>query len=749
MADKYGNPTEEELAQQAEAIRVAQEAMKKQAEQLKKLDWKNLSTGPASKDESSKGSTGKKYVSYKDRMKVATKKTSSTVFEPEPVTIAAKEDIIAKPKKTRKKKETIIVDAPLRVAAKSSGTFEPTNWGRDIGGDVEDSYTHSERAASSTSFNNSPRTGTNLIVVANKNKPTPNIREITSKQDSEKERLNYLRNFAVGEQTPNLPAIYKPQRKDLVVGKNPITRDEMFKSYIKDSMTFKPNYSGFTRNKTGLPATAIGTNVYNATAGLPDNAPWANRAWDRPQSTGAMFGGFLNGPTSNKNSGGGGSAGGGGTKKGGRTPKDKCCCCEWLSEIAKTTEEILEEIMLLNIQDSKDRPGANTYNRYGSNKKESFSKRILGAAINPLRDAVDVSMITPLVSKITAIAEGIGLLVTSLVPFATAAITFLGQIVLGVAALGVGIALLNRALTIGKTDGEKLKEELDAKYSVPKTPPGMLGSAYDSVMSAAKNTIGIDTTYKSPVAPQSAIQGAITDAASKTGNTARDMATFAAIESGFNPNAKSNSSSASGLYQFTKGTFQDTLKKYGGKHGLDMNASVMDPKVNALMAGEYLNENKRVLQSKLGREVNTTDLYAAHFLGAGGASKLLSSDPNADISSVVSQSAIAANPSILGGGKKVSDVIATLNTKVSKAQMVADKYMGQKTYPSDINNENISKSNDMISNNKDNKKDIVDAVKQGIMVGMKEVSDSITSSSDPRTVNVFTDTGNRLPYGRG
>jgi len=42
------------------------------------------------------------------------------------------------------------------------------------------------------------------------------------------------------------------------------------------------------------------------------------------------------------------------------------------------------------------------------------------------------------------------------------------------------------------------------------------------------------------------------------------------------------------------------------------------------MAAEHASDNKAALESTLGRETNGTDLYMAHFLGLGGATKFLS-----------------------------------------------------------------------------------------------------------------------------
>lgn len=123
------------------------------------------------------------------------------------------------------------------------------------------------------------------------------------------------------------------------------------------------------------------------------------------------------------------------------------------------------------------------------------------------------------------------------------------------------------------------------------------------------------------------------------------MLTMANIESSFRPGAKAGTSSASGLFQFINSTWRDMLRKYASKYGIDPNTSPFDARANALMGGEYVRENYEYLKKKIGREPTDTDLYAAHFMGRGGAVQLLTTDPNA-IASAQFPEAARANQSI-------------------------------------------------------------------------------------------------------
>ena len=121
----------------------------------------------------------------------------------------------------------------------------------------------------------------------------------------------------------------------------------------------------------------------------------------------------------------------------------------------------------------------------------------------------------------------------------------------------------------------------------------------------------------------------------------------AAQESGFQADAKAKSSSASGLYQFIDSTWLDMVRLHGAQYGIGDLASQVttdaagrsvvpdaatrarildlrkDPRLSAAFAAEYARSNKEAVERALGRPASSTDLYLAHFLGAGGATELL------------------------------------------------------------------------------------------------------------------------------
>jgi len=142
------------------------------------------------------------------------------------------------------------------------------------------------------------------------------------------------------------------------------------------------------------------------------------------------------------------------------------------------------------------------------------------------------------------------------------------------------------------------------------------------------------------------VRAAIGQAAQSTGVNFSYLLAQAKSESGLNPNAKAASSSATGLYQFLDQSWLGVVKQHGAEHGFGWAADAItakkgggytvDPSLRqavfalreqagpaSLMAASYAADNASSLSSALGRQVNGTDLYMAHFLGRAGATKFL------------------------------------------------------------------------------------------------------------------------------
>lgn len=178
---------------------------------------------------------------------------------------------------------------------------------------------------------------------------------------------------------------------------------------------------------------------------------------------------------------------------------------------------------------------------------------------------------------------------------------------------------------------------------------------------------------------QSAI-AAVRQAAAATGVDFAHLLETARRESGLNQNARAKTSSAAGLFQFVEGTWLDMIQKFGAKYGVDAGTSRkslldlrFDPDIAAKMAGELTRENEAALTRKIGRTPSAGELYAAHVLGAEGASKLIAA-PGANASALLPQAA-AANRSIFyveGQARSAAQVLAKLDLRAGEAPVVAD-----------------------------------------------------------------------------
>ena len=220
----------------------------------------------------------------------------------------------------------------------------------------------------------------------------------------------------------------------------------------------------------------------------------------------------------------------------------------------------------------------------------------------------------------------------------------------------------------GMDDGSTIKAAKAPASSVLRTNAG--NSTYDALGNVTGSEDGkmpqTDTVSKTDVPLD--INAAMQKAASQTGVDLNLLKTFATLESNMNPNAKNPNSSATGLFQFTKGTWMEQIKKYGRKYNLGEDASPTDPLSASLMAGEYIKTNLDTL-SKVKPNPDDLDLYLAHFLGPAGASKFLSAHPNVPGSQLF-PAAASSNKEIFFDGRRprtLAEIYELFKKKVSKA----------------------------------------------------------------------------------
>lgn len=195
--------------------------------------------------------------------------------------------------------------------------------------------------------------------------------------------------------------------------------------------------------------------------------------------------------------------------------------------------------------------------------------------------------------------------------------------------------------------------------------------------------------------PSTQVLRSIAAASQQTGVSFGYLLNQASSESGFNPSAKAPTSSASGLYQFTKATWLATVQAHGADHGLGWASSAIqrlpngsyhvadkdarqaildlrnDPTVAAQMAAELAADNSAYVSGRLGRDVTPSDLALSHFLGAEGAVRFLTAlDDNPDASAApLFPEAAAANRSVFydasGAPRSLADIHAQFAAKAN------------------------------------------------------------------------------------
>jgi hypothetical protein len=163
------------------------------------------------------------------------------------------------------------------------------------------------------------------------------------------------------------------------------------------------------------------------------------------------------------------------------------------------------------------------------------------------------------------------------------------------------------------------------------------------------------------------------DAAAKQQIGAVDKSSYlgkmiAAESGGRNIGNLEGTSSAFGLAQMTKGTFEGLVSKAGTNnplHGKTFDDMRGDVKLQMEAAKQLTDQNRQFLES---RKLPTTDaaLYLAHFLGPGGAARVLSASDSAPIASVVGFEQLNANQ-VLQKMSTVADLKGWANNKMGSS----------------------------------------------------------------------------------
>lgn len=246
-------------------------------------------------------------------------------------------------------------------------------------------------------------------------------------------------------------------------------------------------------------------------------------------------------------------------------------------------------------------------------------------------------------------------------PFATSAVGAPGLTALGTAARqGQKYIARGKAENLLKTIEGTAKSVRDSKAISPllSAPGGAAAGAISGAETRAPARIAITPTALPPVsAPQTPKP--------QSNNSMFDK--IKKVESAGNPNAKNPNSSASGLYQFTDSTWARGVNKYGKDLGItykDKN----NPQAQEKMVRKLASDNAQFIRTKLNIEPNIGDMYAAHFLGAPDAVRLIKAQGSNKLGTALFPKAARANRNIFYDKmrpRSVEEIYAVLKNKVT------------------------------------------------------------------------------------
>ena len=266
----------------------------------------------------------------------------------------------------------------------------------------------------------------------------------------------------------------------------------------------------------------------------------------------------------------------------------------------------------------------------------------------------------------------------------------------------IGVAWASIKETAGNIDAETLKEQLGAAYdSFASALSGLLDQTGYAFSDLFGNPADEEEAYKELAVIKGCehVVEIIQRASEATKITANYLLALARQESGCRSDARAKGSTAVGMFQFIEVTWIRAMHDHGADYGEDdelIGAIVaergrlsirpaskrdvildrrLDAQLSAYLAAEFARENADYLQRKRSKPLTATDLYMAHFLGAGGASEFLAALDNRPHmpANLLLPAAAAANPSVFyfkgdrTRPRSVSDVYAFFKTKMESA----------------------------------------------------------------------------------
>ncbi|UTQ78179.1 internal virion protein [Aeromonas phage JELG-KS1] len=184
----------------------------------------------------------------------------------------------------------------------------------------------------------------------------------------------------------------------------------------------------------------------------------------------------------------------------------------------------------------------------------------------------------------------------------------------------------------------------------------------------------------------------VTSAGLEFGLNENQMNQIGMVESGLQPNAKNSKSSATGIYQFTAGTWGEVMAKHGAQYGIPEGTQPTDPAANAILGAAYLSSNRDNFKATYGKDPELTDLYLGHFLGNAGRKRYvdgMNADPNVEAHTLVGKKQARDNKDIFwdkdGRPRTASEVYSLFGNKLGVVETT-----GSNTVMSDLHTSNVT-----------------------------------------------------------
>lgn len=195
-----------------------------------------------------------------------------------------------------------------------------------------------------------------------------------------------------------------------------------------------------------------------------------------------------------------------------------------------------------------------------------------------------------------------------------------------------------------------------------------------------------------PISVPQSLAYVLTSAGDRNGVDFDYLLQTAVRESSLNPQAKAQTSSAVGLFQFLEGTWLQVMKEEGPRLGYGQTANAIertadgdyvvrdpalkaeilklreDPRIASDLAAAFTKSNGDYLTTRFGRRPSAGELYIAHFLGAQGAERMFNAglqNPDQIAANLFPKQA-AANQSIFYSGGQARTIREVYRVLVAK-----------------------------------------------------------------------------------